>query len=199
MKLLVAVVLAVLVPYSYCQAPSFCKGNECPKYVKLNSTQGNAFETRQYGPLTWATTTYSGPWHSNVLGQLFGRLFQYIQGSNTLKKKISMTVPVVTEVKSAAQGGTQYNMKFMIPTASMQNIPKPIDSKVTLITDPASIYYVRSFGGFANGQIYMSELQNLVNSINSPNIYDNNMFYTATYDSPSEKYNRHNEVWLRKL
>ncbi|XP_055956199.1 uncharacterized protein LOC130012393 [Patella vulgata] len=47
--------------------------------------------------------------------------------------------------------------------------------------------------------ISSTQLQTLVNNINNPQSYDNTYFMTATYDSPSVKTNRHNEVWLKKI
>ncbi|KAK6178995.1 hypothetical protein SNE40_011455 [Patella caerulea] len=196
MYLLVAV-LCVSGGYVSAQAPAFCKNAECPQFNTISSNQNYAI--RQYGPLTWATTSFVGQWKSNILGQLFGRLFNYIQGNNTLGQVMPMTVPVLTRIESAGQAGTKYTMHFMIPASNSRNIPGPVDPNVSLMTTPPATYYIRSFGGYANGQKSMSELQTLVNSINNPQTYDDNFFMTATYDSPSVKTNRHNEVWLQKI
>ncbi|ESP03588.1 hypothetical protein LOTGIDRAFT_205030 [Lottia gigantea] len=178
-------------------SPWFCKGLECPKFNLLNKTKD--YEVRQYGSLTWVTTSHIGQWKSDILGELlFKNLFSYIEGNNTMKKQLDLAVPLLTKLESAGDRGSIYTMHLLIPRENIDHLPSPLNTNLTFITIPPSTYYIRSFDGVAYDRQYMKVLQELVNAINDTGAYPDDFFYTATYDHPQVKENRHNEVWLLK-
>jgi hypothetical protein len=105
-----------------------------------------AFELRLYSSHIVAETIVEGDF-SKVGNEGFRRLVAYIGGENEKKESISMTAPVSQERQSQKiemtapvtqeQQGEAYRITFLMPSRfSMDELPRPLDSRVRLVEEP---------------------------------------------------------------
>ena len=77
----------------------------------------------------------------------FRRLADYIFGENTKSENIGMTAPVYQEEE---QDGV-WKMAFVMPERyTLETLPKPVDPKIQLVTQPAKTFAVLRFRGRYN-------------------------------------------------
>ena len=116
-----------------------------------------------------------------------------------------MTVPVTMAMKSDAPvneaGGMEMIMSFYVPKEYQENPPVPTGEGVYTENREEITVYVRRFGGFAKGQVWKTEVENLRADLAKDGILDVDptMYYAVSYDSPIRPIWRTNEVWLKKL
>ena len=142
--------------------PGVAMATEEPEYTILN--QVDDFELRRYDPQIVAQTWVTGD-QKQAGNKGFKILADYIFGNNTApsggSSKISMTAPV----KMQPQNGTsakiamtapvamqesdgKWRVRFVMPSQyTMQTLPKPNNSEVSIIEVPAKTYGVIKFSG----------------------------------------------------
>ncbi len=106
-------------------------------YEKLTFTvieQHGKIEVRQYD--AYLIMKVNKP--SN---QGFSTLFNYISGGNTRHQKISMTVPVITDVSN------KNYIAFTMPKTLRSDYPAPTDPNIQIIEMPAKTYLATTFKG----------------------------------------------------
>uniref|UniRef100_A0A8C5QFX2 Heme-binding protein 1 n=2 Tax=Leptobrachium leishanense TaxID=445787 RepID=A0A8C5QFX2_9ANUR len=177
----------------------FSSGLQSPTCTALEN-EGSEYETRQYEAAKWVSTGIGtlNDWDS-VTGSGFMRLFNYIQGNNEKKVKIDMTVPVTTFIQPGEGPACESSltMSFFIPNEHQEEPPKPSDVNVFIEERPQMTVYVRTFGGFTNAAKSQEQLLLLSESLKKDGkSLDENVYYTAGYDSPFKLMNRRNEVWF---
>jgi len=129
---------------------------ESAEYTILES-DGN-IELREYPELMLATTNMG----TRIQGDdgSFGRLFQYISGSNEAKQKIAMTTPVFMEPESDQT--TSGQMSFVIPKEVAQSkIPAPANEQVQVSIRPAGKFAVIRFAGRIDTEICLKQRSKL--------------------------------------
>ena len=107
-------------------------------------------ELREYPDLMLATT----PMGTRIQGDdgSFGRLFQYISGSNEDKQKVVMTTPVFMQPQSDQIPSGQ--MSFVIPKEVAQSkIPTPAMDQVQVTKRPAGQFAVITFAGRLESEV----------------------------------------------
>ena len=125
------------------------------KYAVLE--KDGQFELRQYEPCIVAETLVEGDF-DDVGNAGFRRLFRYISGDNQAKIPISMTSPVVQEMRSEKismtapvtqeKKGNYWSIAFVMPAEyTMDTLPIPTDAKVTLRSIPARLVAVITYSG----------------------------------------------------
>jgi hypothetical protein len=149
----------------------FTMASEEPKYTVIE--QSGAFELRTYSPKIVAETLVSGSM-DKASSAGFKLIANYIFGNNTSRaggnEKISMTAPVtivpkanasekmestsekisMTAPVSMAQADGQWRVHFVMPSQyTLDTLPQPNNSAVTLREVPASNYAVIRFSGLA--------------------------------------------------
>ncbi len=81
----------------------------------------------------------------------FGLLFQYINGENTMRRRIAMTAPVITSEKiqmTAPVISKKEYMAFVLPTSyTKENAPVPINPAVKIQVQPKKEMAVLRFSG----------------------------------------------------
>ncbi|CAA2984380.1 Hypothetical predicted protein [Olea europaea subsp. europaea] len=185
--------------------PPTCNRIECPNYDVIHT--GNGFEIRRYNSSTWISTSpiddisFVGATRDGFL-----RLFSYIQGNNSDKRKIEMTAPVITEVKPSDGSfcASSFVVSFYVPKENQQNPPSAKDLHV----QKWGLTYVavRQFGGFVDDDEVGEEAAALYASI-AGTIWSDAIdksysggnateYIVAQYNSPFEFRNRVNEIWL---
>jgi hypothetical protein len=113
---------------------------EEPPYQILQSIDG--IEIRQYQPVVQAITTLPGASQST---EGFRRLAGFIFGGNNTGQKIAMTAPVQETL-----GVETPEMAFTMPGEyDLNDLPTPVDSRVSLHDVPARTVAVVAFSGWA--------------------------------------------------
>ncbi|KAM8946402.1 heme-binding protein 2 [Pelodytes ibericus] len=177
----------------------FSSGLENPKCTTVVH-EASEYETRQYEATKWVSTAVESlkDWDSAV-STGFMRLFKYIQGSNEKEVKIEMTAPVTTFIQPGAGPACESSItvSFYIPSEHQNEPPKPTDANIFIEERPKTTVYVRCFGGFTSEAKNREQLLQLSESLKrDEKSFEENIYYTAGYDSPFKLFNRHNEVWL---
>ena len=120
---------------------------EEPKFQILKSN--NNYEIREYSDRLAVEVTYSNQ------DSGFRYLFNYISGENTTSEKVSMTVPVTQSVKidmtapvTQSKKDGKLVMQFYLPSKfTLNNAPKPTNSRVSLVVLEGGIYAVIQYSG----------------------------------------------------
>jgi len=139
------ILLGVMLLLPFCVGSCVTVGIEKSKYAVVEK-QGK-FEIRQYEPQIVAETIVDAGFEdaSNVA---FRRLFDYISGDNRKKESIKMTAPVSQKSESEKISMTapvnqqrsegKYAVSFLMPGKyTMETLPEPLDTNVTLREVPA--------------------------------------------------------------
>jgi len=127
----------------------------CGRKLECPAAADNSPEGADYG----IRTVYSANWVGTALEDIndmktstrksFWKLFSYINGNNTEKQLIDMTIPVVyvwaiNQTDSSLMGGRMF---FYLPKKFQDNPPIPNDSLVMVKKFPEMDLYYRAFGG----------------------------------------------------
>ncbi|VDI73994.1 Hypothetical predicted protein [Mytilus galloprovincialis] len=174
---------------------------EKPKYEKTSSSSSDDdVEERHYEAAKWVSTKTMGMNREEAVSAGFQRLFKYITGTNENNQKIDMTAPVSTKILPGAGPNCEntFTTSFYIPPEHQDNPPKPTNPDVFIEDRPAMDVYVKSFGGFAKEQDWLSEAQKMTEQIKDKTTINQDYWFTAGYNSPFQLFARTNEVWLIK-
>ena len=172
------------------------------------------FEIREYEPYISAVASMQGP-YKEVQGDLFRLLAGYIFGKNSTESKIAMTAPVQTNPETSdssekiamtapvimqPESKGVWKMAFSMPSKyTMQNLPKPLDPKVTLVEVPAKIFAVIRFSGpYDNLELRQRKSEELTSWLATQNQYTKiSEPVFAGYDPPfTLPFLRRNEVLI---
>ena len=137
-----------------------CFGNNAMaiEKAKFNILESDLdFEIRQYAPQIVAETLVEGDF-KKVGNQGFRRLFDYISGNNRRKQSIAMTAPVTQQANSEKIAMTapvtqqkvdnKWRITFMMPAEySLEDLPDPTDTRVTLKQDPGRLVAAIKYSG----------------------------------------------------
>ncbi len=189
---------------------------EEPTYTILN--QSEDFELRRYDPQIVAETWVSGD-QKEAGNKGFKVLADYIFGNNTApsgeSSKISMTSPVKMQPQKAdsdqsqkiamtapvamQQNDGKWRVRFVMPSKyTMQTLPKPNNSAVSIIEVPVQTYGVNKFSGFTGEQKVADKTQELKNWMQSQNLTLVADAEMARYDPPwTLPFMRRNEVMIK--
>ncbi|MBX7099684.1 MAG: heme-binding protein [Myxococcaceae bacterium] len=178
---------------------------EQPAFKSVERTE--AFEIRDYGALVVAETTVEGP-QLEAGNEGFRRLAGYIFGGNRGEKRIAMTAPVnqskgltLEPQGPAAQTSTKagtWLVQFTMPAGfTVETLPEPNDSRVTLRTIPARRVAVRQYSGRWTDTQYLKELTALRTALERAGYRTRGEPTWARYDPPIMPFFlRTNEVQL---
>ena len=157
---------------------------EEPKYEIIKSNKD--YEIRKYNNRLAIQTEYS---YEN---SGFRYLFNYISGENNMSEKVSMTVPVTQSVKiDMTSPVTQFNkngkmvMQFYLPSKfTLENAPKPTNSRVNLVTMEGGHFAVLKYSGSSSDKNYLKKLNKLKDSLIKDNIEMLDSGTKATFNGP---------------
>jgi hypothetical protein len=187
-----------------------CLGNnamaiEKSKYNILESDLD--FEIRQYAPQIVAETMVEGDFEK-VGKQGFRRLYDYISGNNRQKKSIAMTAPVTQEANSEKIAMTapvaqqkvdnKWRITFLMPSEyTLDDLPQPLDSRVTLKQEPGRIVAAIKYSGTWDESRYEEKKAVLEDFIARRGLNPVGEPVWARYDSPFMPwFLRRNEVLI---
>ena len=169
------------------------------------------FEVRRYEACVFADVTVQADFQS--AGSIaFRSLIGYISGSNEPSKKIAMTSPVIQESKSdnsatkiamtspvLQQSSGQENLvSFVMPSGmTLDALPIPSSSKVSLREVPEQLVAVSRFSGRWTHTVYMGYVAELESNIAESGFTSNGSPRFARFDPPwTPWFMRRNEIQI---
>ena len=171
---------------------------EEPKYQILKSN--NNYEIREYNDRLAVEVTYSNE------DSGFRYLFNYISGENTTSEKVSMTVPVTQSVKidmttpvTQSKKDGKLVMQFYLPSKfTLNNAPKPTNSRVSLVVLEGGIYAVIQYSGRVTDKNFQKHYKELKEYLTKDNINFFEPAIRATFNGPfTLPILRRNEVMVK--
>ena len=119
----------------------------------------------------------------------FRYLASYIFGGNSENTEISMTSPVTMRLYGNRE------MIFRMPEKySLENLPKPNNPEINLITISACRKAAIRYGGYSNEYIEKKKINELKELLLRNNISHTDKFEVLVYNSPFKILNRRNEI-----
>lgn len=166
------------------------------------------FEVRDYPALVAAEVSVTGS-RDQASRAGFRLLAGYIFGGNTRRQSIAMTTPVVQQravgqsiamtapvIQSGKAGG--WSVRFVMPRAyALETLPTPNDSRVHLVSVPASRFAVVRFSGVAKSAEVERKTATLKSFMERQHLRAAGPASLARYDPPwTPCFMRRNEVWI---
>lgn len=150
------------------------------------------FEIRAYAPYLVAETRVDGAFE-DAANQGFRRLFRYIAGENTSRRKIEMTAPVIQAgqkidmtapvIQSGSSGS--YAVRFVMPKSwSAATIPVPDDKSIVVRAMPALRMAAIRYSGTWSAKNYEANLARLRSGLSRENLTVAGDPLWARYDPP---------------
>ena len=147
------------------------------------------FEIRNYEASLFTTVKLSPKGYKDTSRKGFSILEGYIFGDIDKNKKIAMTSPVAMSLEDSV------TMMFMVPREfDKKTLPKPNQSQINFVEEPAKKIAAISFTGWANDEKIAKYQKKLKLILETENISYTNQFYFFGYNPPYEIFNRKNEV-----
>lgn len=195
---------------------------EEPNYTILTQTED--FELRRYDPQIVAQTWVTGD-QDAASRQGFKTLADYIFGNNTAangsSSKISMTAPVMMQPQDANKGSAsnedsesqkiamtapvsmqesngKWRVQFVMPSNyTMQTLPKPNNSDITITELPVQTYGVIKFSGLAGNTKVVEKTEALRTWMQSQKLFITGIPELARYNPPwTLPFMRRNEIMI---
>ncbi|MEW8403470.1 MAG: heme-binding protein [Candidatus Thiodiazotropha taylori] len=165
------------------------------------------FEIRDYASHVLAETFVTGAMED--AGKVaFGRLFDYISGNNQSRQEVTMTAPVSQQpagekIEMTAPVGQQpdsegWVVSFMMPSEyTMETLPVPIDSNVTLREVPPRRMAAIRYSGFWSESSYLEHKAELLQWIEEAGVTITGKPVWARYNAPfTPWFMRRNEILI---
>jgi hypothetical protein len=129
-------------------------------------------QIRRYQPSLIARTLVDGSF-SEVGSQGFKRLAGYIFGGNAQDQKIAMTAPVGMTLQGGLQEDKKYWITFSMPRKhTMEDLPRPNDSRVEIIQEPEKYMAVVKYKGNWSEERYRQHESKLLLLIEQSSSWD---------------------------
>ncbi len=170
---------------------------EEPKYKVISTSK--EYEIRMYDTYIIAETTISGAKDRNEAVQKgFPIVAGYIFGGNTSKDKVSMTVPVNTEMTTSKKiamttpvnteqeenDGT-YKISFVMPSEyTLDTLPTPNDNQIIIKEIPSHAMAVKQFTWPASESRIKKQEELFLSAIDRDNIDTVGVINVARYNPP---------------
>lgn len=160
------------------------KTPEGERYKLLKSFDG--IEIRSYENQIYAAFT---PSDSDDRSSSFRIVAGYIFGGNDQEKKIAMTSPVVMRLYNDNE------MAFVMPADyQLDKLPIPINTKVKIYEEAASIKASLRYSGYSNSSREKNKMEQLKAILMSNEIFHENDFEVLVYNAPFQFLFRRNEI-----
>jgi hypothetical protein len=185
--LIVTVVIFAVVFLSQAFVMSSSSDIEQHPYIVLETFED--FEIRQYAPALFSSVNMDANSYESTSSSGFRVLAGYIFGGNEESKSIAMTSPVRMEI------GDSSKMSFMVPKEyTVENLPKPNNSKIYFEADSQKVMAAIEFGGWANDEKIKSYQEKLNELLTKNGFKHKGNFAYLGYNPPYQILNRRNEI-----
>ena len=190
----------------------FAMTAEEPKHTVLE--QSGDFELRAYDSMIVAETFITGEM-DGASNEGFRRIAGYIFGKNSApsgdSEKIAMTAPVTMQAVSAeiamttpvtsSQIDGEWRVQFVMPRGyTLDTLPVPDDTRVTLREVPRSHYAVLRFSGLVSEKKRAAKTKDLMVLVQDRDLRVMGVPLLARYDPPwTLPFLRRNEVMIQYL
>lgn len=178
-----------------------------PKFKIIQST--DSIEVREYPPLIVAEVQVEGE-RKEAISQGFRMLADFIFGNNAPNVEIAMTAPVMQQQKGTKIAMTapvmqqalddrgHWKIRFVMPDEyTLENLPKPNNNQVKILSIPAKRYVVIRFSGFAGKESLNQHLEELNSYIKKEKISTTDEPIYAFYNPPwTLPFLRRNEIMI---
>ena len=189
MKILIFVFGIILIGFIVVQLFALNSQRNIETYEYVVNKKYDTFELRSYEATLFTSVKLSTKGYNNSSSRGFSILAEYIFGGNEKNQKISMTSPVTMSLEDSM------TMMFMVPKKlKKEMLPKPNQSLIEFIEEPAKNVAAITFTGWANDKKIEKFKQELKSALNSKGISYSDRFYFLGYNAPYEFFNRKNEV-----
>lgn len=189
MKILLIILGVILALFVIVQVFAFSGRKNIESYSYQVVKKYKYFEIRNYEASLFTTVKLSSKGYKDTSRKGFSILAGYIFGDNDKNKKIAMTSPVAMSLEDSA------TMMFMVPREfDKKTLPKPNQSQINFVEEPAKKIAAISFTGWANDEKILKYQKKLKLILETENISYTNQFYFFGYNPPYEIFNRKNEV-----
>ena len=189
MKILLIILGVILAIIVIVQVFAFSGRKNIESYSYQVVKKYKDFEIRNYEASLFTTVKLSSKGYKDTSRKGFSILAGYIFGDNDKNKKIAMTSPVAMSLEDSA------TMMFMVPREfDKKTLPKPNQSQINFVEEPAKKIAAISFTGWANDEKILKYQKKLKLILETENISYTNQFYFFGYNPPYEIFNRKNEV-----
>jgi hypothetical protein len=189
MKILIFIFSIILIGFIVVQLFALNSQRNIETYEYVVNKKYDTFELRSYEATLFTSVKLSTKGYNNSSSRGFSILADYIFGGNEKNQKISMTSPVTMSLEDSM------TMMFMVPKKlKKEMLPKPNQSLVEFIEEPAKNVAAITFTGWANDKKIEKFKQELKSALNSEGIPYSDRFYFLGYNAPYEFFNRKNEV-----
>jgi hypothetical protein len=131
--------------------------------------------------------------------EAFGILFDYIAGSNRIRKKIEMTAPVISSEKipmtAPVVSGTG-SFSFVLPSSySMDTVPEPLDGRAKIEEIKSRHVAVIRFRGYTSDKNVKSKTKALLDKLGKNGIDPQGEPFLMRYNPPfTPGFMRRNEL-----
>lgn len=181
---------------------------EEPKYIVLEKRDG--YEIRQYEPYIIAETEVPEGYQEG-LNSGFRVIADYIFGNNTTKssiamtapvlesQQIAMTVPVINTIDGTSNNTVRRTVSFVLPSKyTLETLPKPNNSAVTLREVPGRKVAARRFTWYATESRIASQKKRLMEKLSADGVVTVDVSQVAQYNPPiSFPLTRRNEILVQ--
>lgn len=149
------------------------------------------YEIRAYAP--FYMVTYLADKSGGQMEEGFQTLFRYISNRNEKRQKISMTVPVIEENASDYE-----TMSFVVPKAFGDEVPLPLDERLSVNQMGEALYAVLRYRGSSNDKMEHEKQMLLEKWLSQKGYRVAGAFLVAYYNPPFiPGILRRNEVWVK--
>lgn len=152
-------------------------------------------EIRLYPSATMATVSMDAKSYKELSSKGFRKLAAFIFGGNQSKKNIAMTTPVYMDINNL-----QSSMSFVMPSEfSKDNLPKPDNADIKIMTTAEEYVAAIQFGGYASDDEIKKFATELETRLKANNIEYFGNFRFLGYNAPYQFLDRKNEIIVSVL
>ena len=189
MKILFAVIAVVIILFIVSQLFAIKSQKDIETYPYTVVKVYDKFEIRNYEARLFTSVKLSTNEYEKGSSQGFSILAGYIFGSNDKKEQIAMTSPVAISLEDSM------TMMFMVPKEyNRESLPRPDQSEIKFIEEPAKTVAAISFGGWSNDDKIQEYKNELISALDENGVQYTNRFFVLGYNAPYEVFHRKNEV-----
>ncbi len=156
----------------------------------------NAVEIRKYPKMIVARVDGYGDVGFNLL-------FSFISGQNSLKSKVAMTSPVVSEkiAMTAPVLSSEGSIAFVMPESyTLETTPQPLDGRVKIVEYPPRHLAVLRFSGSWGGKAFQARTKEMVRELEKAGVATKGEAFAMRYNPPFMPwFLRRNEVAIEVI
>ena len=189
MKVILIILGVILLLFIIVQLYAMKSQRNIEVYTYVVDKKYETFEIRSYEATLFTSVNLSTKGYKESSSKGFSILAGYIFGGNESKEQIAMTSPVSMSLEDTM------TMMFMVPKQFDKNsLPKPNQSQIKFIEEPAKTVAAITFGGWSDDAKIEKYKNQLIAALDDEGINYNNRFYVYGYNAPYEILNRKNEI-----